>query len=541
MSERAVTVMREVPPFAMSDRAFTVMRYVTPLFTVSGSRIDAALLSTLLTNTPVGFAFFDADLRYQRVNVALAEINGVPVEEHLGRTVPEVLPHQSSEVMASLRRVLETQEPLVNIEVSGETPALPGTRRHWLVSYYPVCDQDGATALGVGAVVTEITERKRAAEETQRLLMELREETRTIETVNRIGQMLSAQLDVQKLVQAATDAATALTGAQFGAFFYNVTGETGEAYTLYSLSGVSQDAFAQFPMPRNTDVFGPTFRGEGVIRLDDVTQDARYGLNLPYQGMPDGHLPVRSYLAVPVNSRSGEVLGGLFFGHEKAGVFTERAERNVRALAAQAGIALDNARLFGQAQREIEERRRAEEALRESQRQTRTFLRDILYSVSEARLRLCDTPADLPRPLTPQGEPIPLSAKNLRDLRQRTVDVAIANDLPADRWQDLVTAVGEASMNAVVHGGGGGEGRIYAGESGTVQVFIQDQGKGIAMDRLHRATLERGYTTAGTMGHGFWMMLKTCDRIYLLTGAHGTTIVLEQDRTPPEPAWLQAR
>ncbi len=61
------------------------------------------------------------------------------------------------------------------------------------------------------------------------------------------------------------------------------------------------------------------------------------------------------------------------------------------------------------------------------------------------------------------------------------------------------------------------------------------------MDRLHRATLERGYTTAGTMGHGFWMMLKTCDRIYLLTGTEGTTVVLEQDKTPPEPAWLQDR
>jgi hypothetical protein len=58
---------------------------------------------------------------------------------------------------------------------------------------------------------------------------------------------------------------------------------------------------------------------------------------------------------------------------------------------------------------------------------------------------------------------------------------------------------------------------------------------------LHRATLERGFTTAGTMGHGFWLMLKTVDRVWLLTGAAGTTVVIEQDREPAEVAWLQGQ
>ena len=81
--------------------------------------------------------------------------------------------------------------------------------------------------------------------------------------------------------------------------------------------------------------------------------------------MPEGHLPVRSYLAVPVISRTGEVLGGLFFGHAEPGVFTERAERGMTGLAAEAAVAIDNARLAQAAQREIAERRRAEDALRE--------------------------------------------------------------------------------------------------------------------------------------------------------------------------------
>jgi hypothetical protein len=142
-------------------------------------------------------------------------------------------------------------------------------------------------------------------------------QTRALETLNRVGAALSAELDLNKLVQIATDAGVELTGAQFGAFFYNVINEAGESYTLYTLSGAPRGAFAAFPMPRNTAVFGPTFRGEGIVRSEDITKDPRYGKNAPRRGMPEGHLPVRSYLAVPVISRSGEVHGGLFSATQK--------------------------------------------------------------------------------------------------------------------------------------------------------------------------------------------------------------------------------
>src|SRR5690606_30981079 len=85
----------------------------------------------------------------------------------------------------------------------------------------------------------------------------------------------------------------------------------------------------------------------------------------PHYGMPDGHLPVKSYLAAPVVSRSGEVLGGLFFGHAEPGVFAERHERLVRGIAAQAAVAIDNARLYRQV-RESEQRfRQLAENIRE--------------------------------------------------------------------------------------------------------------------------------------------------------------------------------
>jgi GAF domain-containing protein len=156
-------------------------------------------------------------------------------------------------------------------------------------------------------------------------------------------------------VQTVTDAATELTGAEFGSFFYNVVDAVGEKYMLYAISGVPRESFAKFPMPRNTAVFAPTFAGTGVVRSDDITQDARYGHSAPHHGMPKGHLPVRSYLAVPVTSRSGEVLGGLFFGHHRTGVFTARAERLAVSIAAQAATTIDNARLYEQSQRAQDE------------------------------------------------------------------------------------------------------------------------------------------------------------------------------------------
>ncbi|SDD86291.1 GAF sensor hybrid histidine kinase [Cupriavidus sp. YR651] len=193
----------------------------------------------------------------------------------------------------------------------------------------------------------------------------LRDESRTLEILNQVGRAVSAELDLERAVQVVTDAATELTGAAFGAFFYNVPDDAGGSYRLHALSGASRETFERFPMPRNTAVFAPTFRGDGIVRSDDIRKDPRFGRNPPYHGMPEGHPAVRSYLAAPVISRTGEVLGGLFFGHPQPGVFTERAGHTLVGIAAQAAVAIDNARLYQAAQTEIAKRTRVQEDLRE--------------------------------------------------------------------------------------------------------------------------------------------------------------------------------
>lgn len=325
-----------------------------------------------------GVMILDTEWRVRYINRTGARFTGRTPEALLGLNFWDEYPAaREHEIYAHVLRVVERQQP-ERLEVYYAPNDL------WLEhDLYPAEDR-------VVSIFRDITDRKRAEEERETLLAqaeaarietdalarELHEQRQVVEANNeelraaneelierqqalealraeaevvaRVGRSLVSELDLDRLVQAITDAATGLADAEFGALFYNVRNENGEAYTLYSLAGVPREKFAQFPMPRNTHIFAPTFAGEGVVRLADVTRDPRYGQNAPYQGMPAGHLPVRSYLAVPVVARSGEVLGGLFFGHSQPGRFREEHERIVVGIAGQAAVAIDNARLFQQ-------------------------------------------------------------------------------------------------------------------------------------------------------------------------------------------------
>jgi PAS domain S-box-containing protein len=192
----------------------------------------------------------------------------------------------------------------------------------------------------------------------------LREQQQRLAVLNRVARSIASETDLERIVQSVTDIATEISGAQFGAFFYNVRDDQNESYMLYTLSGAPREAFAKFSLPRNTAVFDPTFRGLGPVRSDDIRKDPRYGKNEPHFGMPEGHLPVVSYLAVPVVSKSGEVHGGLFFGHAEAEVFTQQAEEIVIEIAAHAAMAIDNAQLLRNAQVDTIQRGRAEQDVR---------------------------------------------------------------------------------------------------------------------------------------------------------------------------------
>jgi PAS domain S-box-containing protein len=311
-----------------------------------------AQLETVFENATVGLFVMDARQHCTYMNPAaerltgftVAEVQGRPLHHFIHHTRPDGRPYPPEECPIDQALPRNNQERGEEVFVRKDGTFFP-------VAFTASPLREGDNPVGTVIEVRDTTEEKRAAAERERLLRLEQEAREEAETIYRLGHLLSGELDLHKLVQAVTDAATELTGARFGSFFYNVLNEDGASYMLYTLSGVPLEAFAHFPMPRATDMFGPTFRGEGVLRIADVKLDPRYGNNSPYYGMPEGHLPVTSYLAVSVVSRSGEVLGGLFFGHPDADVFTERHERMVQGLAAQAAVTMDNARLYEAAKR----------------------------------------------------------------------------------------------------------------------------------------------------------------------------------------------
>jgi CHASE3 domain sensor protein/anti-sigma regulatory factor (Ser/Thr protein kinase) len=171
----------------------------------------------------------------------------------------------------------------------------------------------------------------------------------------------------------------------------------------------------------------------------------------------------------------------------------------------------------------------------------RTFLRDVLFSVTEGRLRFCESPRELPGQIPTIGERIMLTKESgLGSLRAHALEAARMCGIGEERGYDLITSACEAGMNAISHAGGG-TALICSDNRRRVQVWIEDQGTGIDLDHLPQATLERGYSTAGTLGHGFFMILQMVDRVYLLTGPTGTTVVLEQYKTALPRGWVEAQ
>src|SRR5688572_12533466 len=274
-------------------------------------------------------------------NRAAQEMFGYTADEAIGRSIrmliPEELQDEEDVVIAKIR----AGEKIDHYETVRRRK--DGSRLTISLTVSPLRDATGEI-VGASKIARDISERSR-------LIALARDEALNTEKLGDVGAVVASTLDRETFVQKVTDIATELTHAEFGAFFYNVTEpDSGDAYMLYTVSGAPREAFADFPNPRATGIFAPTFYGEGPVRLDDVTQDSRYGKLPPYFGMPPGHLPVRSYLAVPVKGVKGDVLGGLFFGHSAAGRFTKQHERLAMGVSSWASVALENERLYHEAQ-----------------------------------------------------------------------------------------------------------------------------------------------------------------------------------------------
>jgi PAS domain S-box-containing protein len=265
---------------------------------------------------------------------------------------PDALPAMLEHWRASIR----SGEPF---EMEYPIRGADGQYRWFLTRVNAVRDRNGQVVRWFGTN-TDVDQVKRVEQA-------LREESKVLELLNSTGGALASTRDLRSLLQVATDAASGIAGARFGAFFYHGKESEGPKFSLYTVTGGTANEFQSFGEPQASTLFGPSFRGSGVIRSDDILDDPRYGPSPTQFSLLSGQPTVRSYLAVPVTAGTGEVLGTMFFGHPEPGVFTERTERIVRGIAAQAAVALDNTRLYEAAQQAAEERK----VLLESEREAR--------------------------------------------------------------------------------------------------------------------------------------------------------------------------
>jgi PAS domain S-box-containing protein len=304
-------------------------------------RRSQAFLSNILDSTEEAFYAVDRDGVTTLCNRAFLQMLGFKDQgEAVGRKLHDVIHHSH----ADGRPYPKHDCPVYCAASTGQPAHVEGEvffrqdGSSFPVEYRASPLYENGALQGAICTFSDITERVQAETALRQQGQALADESRALSILNRASGLVAADLDLERLVQTIVDAGVEISGAGFGAFFYNLIDEAGESYTLYALSGAPREAFDRFPMPRNTQVFAPTFEGQGPMRVDDILVDPRYGHNPPYEGMPNGHLPVRSYLAVPVRSRTGEVLGGLFFGHAQPGRFDERAETLMTGLAGQAAV-----------------------------------------------------------------------------------------------------------------------------------------------------------------------------------------------------------
>jgi PAS domain S-box-containing protein len=269
-------------------------------------------------------------------NQGAERIFGYTEQEVIGRPVSILIPKprlkEEDNILSQIRQGNKVKH-FETVRVSKTGRLIPIS-----LTVSPIKDMSGKI-IGASKIARDITEQVEAQAAIKR-------NGQNLELLNSIGKVILEKLEVNEVLQQVTDVTTRIAGAAFGAFFYNTFDQEGEAIMLFTLSGAPRHAFESLGMPRHTDLLKPTFSAHQVIRIDDVTKDDRYGKNLPFLGMPDGHMDVKSYLAVPVTSTNGEIIGGLLFGHPQVGRFKAEHEDLIESIASQAAIALDNSRLF---------------------------------------------------------------------------------------------------------------------------------------------------------------------------------------------------
>jgi PAS domain S-box-containing protein len=271
-------------------------------------------------------------------NKSAEVIFGYPQEEAIGKHISILIPIDrlgEEEMIITRLRQGKRIEHYETIRQSKSGKQIPIS-----LSISPIRNTDGIV-VGASKIVRDITRQKEAESVINRYIKQL-------EQLNEAGNAIVSALKIEDILQKVTDSTTRLCGAAFGAFFYNITDVRMDKDIVYALSGLSKETFERPGIPPISTLLESTFKN-GLKRSDNIAIEPGYEKNK--SGGPFWHLPVVSYLAIPIYSKKNVLIGGLFFGHPQAGIFKDEHEKLIKSIVLQAVTALENAKLFEQIER----------------------------------------------------------------------------------------------------------------------------------------------------------------------------------------------
>ena len=299
-----------------------------------------ARLDALLEHASVGFAFFDTEFRFVRLNQPFADISGLDIADHLGKNIEDVLPALWTRVETEFREALATGEPVVDVEVSARTEAAPGRERHWLASSYPVVGRSG-DVLGIGAVVVEVTALKRTE--------------RSTALIARANELFASSSDVDTVIDQATR--LAIPGFADSCHLYlrkpDGSHRVRIAHVDPDLEARLVEADARWPLDRDRRRAGILLQGDGARLLSNVTPEMRAEMaeDEQHRQLLEEH-GVVSAIAAPLQA-GGRHLGALLFNYTAVSHREYDADdvRLAEDLATRFAQAIENARLATEAAR----------------------------------------------------------------------------------------------------------------------------------------------------------------------------------------------
>ncbi|MGC9543874.1 SpoIIE family protein phosphatase [Streptomyces sp. UG1] len=317
---------------------------------------DVALSTRTIAQAPLGLAVLDTELRYVSVNAALARLNGIPAEDHIGRTPRELLPGVDADAIeAALRAVLRTGEPIINQRIVGRTPADPDREHHWSVSLYRLEDTAG-TVLGVAGMAVDITDQHQAAVEAETARRRL---ALIADASARIGTTLELEITAHELADVAVPELADVAAVDLLEAVVEGRRSTlgpSEPAVLRALAVESDHvtvALAAADQPGEVARYGPDRLVTECVRTGSPVMVARVEekdlpriARSPEAAVQLERAGVHSYLAVPLIAR-GEVLGALDLKRTRNPLpFSEDDLLLARELAARAAVQIDNARWY---------------------------------------------------------------------------------------------------------------------------------------------------------------------------------------------------